>query len=196
MAIGTFEFTADGAKPFHDVQSTTSASSVTVPVGDSNREGMVLVEGFLTPTSSTRLRAGLKNSSESTGRACKWRTWGRTASGNATRGRNVDYFEITANDNVDNDTTVSGHTTSAAGISFHLWISLFNQESEPYKDVMFHYRSIYHNGATFSSSSNGHTMGQGTVMNQNSQDITECNIYFSSGNIWQYRIRCYNFFGN
>lgn len=195
MALGTFEFTADGVKPFHDVQSTTSVSSITVPVGDSNREGMVLVEGFLTPTSSSaHLRARLKNSSDSTGRACKWRTWGRTASGSGTRGRNVDYFQITANDTVYNDTTVFGHSTTAAGVSFHLWISLFNAELQPYKDVTFHYRSIYQNNSAFSA--NGHTMGMGTVMNQNTQDITQCELYFTTGDIWQNRVRCYNFFGN
>ena len=66
MAFGTFEFTQYGTKPFEDVYSTTTVSSVTVDINDVNGKGITLVEGLIQPTEEYYPYLSLRGSDNST----------------------------------------------------------------------------------------------------------------------------------
>tara|TARA_R100001460_G_scaffold8778_7_gene21560 strand:+ start:1893 stop:2459 length:567 start_codon:yes stop_codon:yes gene_type:complete len=183
VAIGTHEFTENGSKPFHFIQSKTPSSSVTFPIADTNQAGMVLVEGLVMPSAVSYLRVQLKTSTGTLGQQCHYRTWAKGDSGFSRNSGNSNYFEING-DKVDNNGDY---------ITFQIWISLDMVYSHPFKDCMFHYRSINHT-ASLSNQAASSSKGMGKI--EVLGEITRATILMDSGNINEHRIRCYNFFGN
>jgi len=183
MTFGTFEFTEYGTKPFEDVYSTTSVTSVTVDINDVNGKGITLVEGLIQPTEEYYPYLSLRGSDNSVSSIkdvqYRMRRSGTTSTYNT--GDNT-VIRLT-NHYIDNSDT--------EGFYFQLWFKFGeNNSSNPYEDVSFHWRGLAHVTGD-SSAGVAATEGQGRV--RSSGDVGKARFTMSNGAIANHRIRCFNF---
>ena len=183
MTFGTFEFTEYGTKPFEDVYSTTSVTSVTVDINDVNGKGITLVEGLIQPTTEYFPYLSLRGSDNSTASIkdvqYRVRRSGTTSSYNT--GNNT-VIRLT-NHYIDNSDT--------EGFHFQLWFKFGeNNSSNPYEDVSFHWRGL---ALVSGDSSAGVAAAEGQGRVRSSGDVGKARFTMSSGSIANHRIRCFNF---
>ena len=185
MAYGTAEFKTGGLEPFELAEGTAAnASSVVLDINDSSQRGVVLVDGEIQPASGgsgpTFGGFNLQNSS-GTNMNLNYMGWQSNTSGF------VDYSNGTSQIQKFAFTYIN---TNPQGLVFQVWIKFGTNNSFPYEDVMYHYRSCgFNNGLnTFSS-----WRGMGKVVSSGA--VTKIKVYCPFTNMHTYRIRAYSFFG-
>lgn len=183
MAYGTANFNSGGLKPFELAEGTgANVSSIVLNINDSSQRGVVLVDGEMQPAysaSGTSVAFQLQNSSGSN-MSMNYMSWQNSTNGFANNSKNSTVQSI----------AFSNINTNPYGMYFQIWIKFGTNNSFPYEEVMYQFRSCGFNSDlnTFSS-----WRGIGKVISSGA--VTKIKLYSPNANTNTYRIRAYSFFG-